>query len=224
MSMLPCLQVACSSNFWDLFDAPPASQLQACTLAVEQHRSFELRVLCHPGGTGDAAGATRLVRVGSLGGPDDGGRGGSFNGNTDDAQGSGLNQGVGPSGRSGTTAATCKGGPSANGGLGPGSIRGTSVTGSALSGSNAFSVGGNALFSGANCQPGSRWVRMQFRSASSASAFKMAPTVSVPSVLQVRGCQGVGSMGVWLEKRGSMQFRSSSSASAFKMAPTQIDC
>lgn len=36
----------CGANFWDLFQQLPARERQACELAVEQHRSFELRILC----------------------------------------------------------------------------------------------------------------------------------------------------------------------------------
>lgn len=163
--------LAAGAHFWDLFEAPPVPQLQACRLAVEQRRNFELRVPCArtpplPRPSGSVATSTggltpsadgSISALGSLGG--------GFLG-ADDHPG-----GAAHSFASGGSSGVLPGPPTL-------SLRGG---GESVGGGSSYYDAGSRLAASAQ-----RWVCLQFRSASSPSALCVAPAMSIPPTLMTQ--------------------------------------
>ena len=203
-------EMACGGHYWDLFDKPQANQLQAVRLACEQKRNFELRVpmpkalgtRCGSTG-GEIPRSTSTANSGSACSPmqvqySQQQQQNQYAGSWDCSDSSHHRQqqmmrelgGVGRASSSsgflqpGSAAAAAGGLPplAPNMGSGNSSRLGDGVVfGSNNSGSGQnFGMPRRTSLS-ADHRP--HYLRFQFRSASSASAMKLCPPISIPPML-----------------------------------------
>ncbi|KAI8471136.1 MAG: kinase-like domain-containing protein [Monoraphidium minutum] len=166
--------LAAGANFWDLFEAPPMAQLQArdvrapplhrpqaCKLAVDQRRNFELRAPCARNPPPPRPPRSCTVSTS-----------GTFS-STDGFDDGPLPGGV-PSGPYAPTAAAAAAAAVAR----PPPSLASAAGGDAGPRSGALLGGGGAAAPGPP-----RWVCLQFRSAGSPTALGMGPTISIPPTL-----------------------------------------